>query len=154
MATFKEIARTFALGFSVGYFDKHDLITWADNIIATQPSRDSSIVDLSLCTQLHPLDVLNILDRVQGPETLGHAKELLVGLLARDLKNGSMDEHRLAFILNRIGDIPDDGHWPDMLENARGDEHTFRAIADRIRRHVMSFEPFADEWKQSVQQSA
>jgi hypothetical protein len=48
MATLKEIARTFALGFSAGYFSKHDITRWADDVLATQTSAHLSIVDLSL----------------------------------------------------------------------------------------------------------
>ena len=153
MATLKEIARTYALGFSVGYFSRRALTNWADNLVATLPFPHPSVIELSLGAKLHPLDILHILDEIPGVEQIGHAEELLLGLVARDLKNGTIDEKQTAFILDQIGDIPEDGHWPDMLVNSQNDGHTFKEITDRIRHHVMRFEPFADEWMENVEES-
>ena len=46
-------------GYDVGYFDKSDIITWADRQIAACDSPTDALLDLSMCRKDHPIDVMN-----------------------------------------------------------------------------------------------
>lgn len=55
------------VGFIVGYFEKADIICWADRQIEACDDPPTDLLDLSVIRETHPIDVVNLLRSLGSP---------------------------------------------------------------------------------------
>ena len=67
-------------GYNVGFFDKTDLVTWADHQIEASANPSAKLLDLSMIRQTHPLDVMNLL-RSLGPTDPATSIQTQIGFI-------------------------------------------------------------------------
>ena len=145
MITNTEIAGAYSIGFSIGYFDIQDIVNWADNQIKGSENPSHSIIELSLCSGKHSLDILHTLKKLYGNQIPTKSHELVTGLIARDYANGGIPEEQLAEYLDRLGYTLAEGHWPEMIKNAK-DSKARETIRYRLRKFLKPYESLANEW--------
>ncbi|MEL7084828.1 MAG: hypothetical protein AAF268_15200 [Cyanobacteria bacterium P01_A01_bin.3] len=62
----EKTAAYYRLGLQLGTHTVDDVISWVDRQIELLDSPSSDLIDLSLMSKSHPLDVLGMLDRLDG----------------------------------------------------------------------------------------
>lgn len=149
MNTIQESAAVRSLGFMVGLFSQQDVIAWADSVIACTAEPSSELIELSLASGKHPVDVLHMLHGLAGHWSTPVPVMVVLGLLGRKLRRGDLSPMEVAQALNSLGDYPDEGHWPDILMNAEGEQRD--EILERLNQHLLSFEHEAAAWEERTQ---
>jgi hypothetical protein len=144
MITSTEIAGAYSIGFSIGYFDIQDIVNWADNQIKGSDNPSHSFIELSLCSGKHSLDILHTLKELYGNKIPPKSHEIVTALIARDYANGGIPEEQLAEYLDRLGYTLDEGHWPEMIKNAK-DSKARETIRYRLIKFLKPYESLANE---------
>jgi hypothetical protein len=52
-------------GYNVGFFDKSDIVRWADSQIAAMDKPSDALLDLAMIRDAHPLDVIKLLKTIR-----------------------------------------------------------------------------------------
>ena len=70
-------------GYDVGYFDKADIERWVERQIESVDEPSSSLIDLAMIRNTHPVDVMNLLRTFGSPDAAASIDTRLgfIGLL-------------------------------------------------------------------------
>lgn len=67
-------------GYDIGYFDKSDIVRWADRQIAACNCPTTELMDLSMIRHRHPIDVIMLLRTIGSSDTT-MAAQMQIGLI-------------------------------------------------------------------------
>jgi len=140
-------ADVFRLGLSVGLFTPAEIIAWVDAEIVRVEEPPQELIALSLSVNSDPRDVWCLLRDLGGDHTPEPSK-IVLGELSQRLRESTMTPMEVARAVDNLGDIPEDGHWPDFLANASPDEKP--SVVRKLARHLAQFETHAAEWRMTL----
>lgn len=89
----REEADVLRCGYEVGYFDKSDIIRWADTQIEECDSPSTTLLDLAMIRTTDPIDVMNLLRSIGSPES-SIAIETQLGFLGLLVTTGAISMER------------------------------------------------------------
>lgn len=76
-------------GYDVGFFDKADIASWADQQIAAISEPSTTLLDLAMIRQTHPIDVMKLL-RALGEPDAANSIEIRIGFLGVLYETGKL----------------------------------------------------------------
>jgi hypothetical protein len=85
-------AEVLRCGYNVGFFDKSDIVKWADRQIEVTDNPSAALLDLSMIRQTHPLDVMKLL-RCFGPTEPANSIEIQIGFIGLLLAKQRITTH-------------------------------------------------------------
>ena len=137
-------------GYDVGYFDKSDIVAWADRQIVACDTPADALLDLSMCLDTHPLDVMNQL-RLLGandPATCLETQFGFLGLVFQSERLSLQLAIRGLWTLVHENGITDDQrimiyHLDDGCDLAVAG--TYGTLADTEHEFVEFIAPYAEQ---------
>jgi len=104
MYSLKEIVCVYYLGLSSGYFEKEDVINWADNFIENNDVEEIpyKMFDISLSLSESTVDLASILREIFVGDYSDKPLRVILGFCYKDLKNNLKSEDEIFSILYEL----------------------------------------------------
>ncbi|MGC5327676.1 barstar family protein [Brevibacillus sp. SYSU BS000544] len=109
-------AKVCHIGFSIGYFTKEYIISWADKVITILESSDipEIVFDLSMVKKVE--DIPEMLHRLSHRIDQEEALKIIVEMIHQNYKNKQLSLHETCEFLYRLSNHVDPHHkWNDYL---------------------------------------
>lgn len=136
-----------------GFIDNTIVVSWADRIIA-KGEYDPVIIDLSLCGELPPGKVIELLGKIPGHCELAYPIKMLLAYCHVQIRDGKMDSDKLLVKLcrtamaNKVPEpLKNDIDWLEELQYlGKNKQYTTEIQArDEVRQYVSRYAKF-ERW--------
>jgi hypothetical protein len=150
MLTKQERAEAYRLGLIVGLFEGGEVVTWADEVIASEAKPENVFLDISMGDCENTAQLTSLLKDAAGDPRPGKARDVVFGMLAKQLGSDAGAAESVAAKLKALRSAydPPDAQMTKAAELAAAvlrdaaDEEGLRALTA----FLTPYSAAADEW--------
>lgn len=102
MLSTQERAEVYRLGVIIGQFEVPEVVSWADNVIAEEDKPENAILEISMGSGSNTAQMASLLRDAAGDQRPGKPRDVLFGLLARELTKDPSSAPSIAHKLKTL----------------------------------------------------